>query len=96
MRISWRDQAEADIDELFEYLLERNTSAAHRLLAAIRDQVGQLGDQPGLGRPGRVAGTRELVISRTPYVVAYTVDHHNDTVIVLRVLHGARRWPDAL
>lgn len=45
---------------------------------------------------GRVEGTRELVITHTPYIVAYTIDPHSNTVVVLRVLHGARRWPDVL
>jgi toxin ParE1/3/4 len=81
---------------LFEYLLDRDPRAAQRIYNAIREQVALLADQPGLGRPGRVAGTRELVTTRTPYIVAYTVDLHIDAVIVLRVLHGARRWQDEL
>jgi len=40
----------------------------------------------------RVDGTRDLVILRTPYVVAYRIA--DDTVRILRVLHGARRWPE--
>jgi len=50
-----------------------------------------LADHPGMGRPGRVDGTRELVIAGLPYVVAYF--HQGDTVTVLRVLHGAMKWP---
>lgn len=61
---------------------------------AIRDGVALLGDYPGLGRPGRVAGTRELVIARAPYIIAYTVDPRIDAVIILRVPHGARLWPE--
>lgn len=91
MQVRWLDRAEADLAELFDYLLERNPRAVRRVHDAIREQVGRLGEHPGIGRAGRVAGTRELVISRTPYVVAYTVDRQVDTVVVLRVLHGARR-----
>jgi plasmid stabilization system protein ParE len=47
---------------------------------------------PRSGRSGRIAGTRELVISRTPYIAAYRIA--GDTVRILRVLHGSRRWPD--
>lgn len=47
-----------------------------------------------MGRPGRVPGTRELVIANTPFLVPYRVK--GDTVIVLRVFHGARRWPGVL
>ncbi len=96
MQIRWLDRAEADIDELFEYLLDRDPRAARRVYDAVREQVALLADQPGLGRPGRIVGTRELIITRTPYIVAYTVDQHIDAVIVLRVLHGARRWRDEL
>jgi toxin ParE1/3/4 len=44
-----------------------------------------------MGRPGRVKGTRELVIVGTPYIVAYRIK--GDAVQVLRVLHGAQKWP---
>jgi plasmid stabilization system protein ParE len=44
-----------------------------------------------MGRPGRIEGTRELVISRTPYIAAYRIG--GDTVRILRVLHGAQQWP---
>jgi addiction module RelE/StbE family toxin len=96
MRVLWLDRAEADLDEIFEYLVERDRRAARRVLDTIRERVAQLGDQPRSGRPGRVAGTRELVITRTPYIVAYTIDPEIDAVVVLRVLHAARRWPDEM
>jgi toxin ParE1/3/4 len=64
--------------------------------ALIRQQIAQLGGHPGMGRPGRVDGTREMVIVRTRYIVAYTIDPHIEAVIILRVIHGARRWPDHL
>lgn len=59
-------------------------------MAAVR----RLHDFPESGRPGRVAGTRELVITETPYVAAYHVS--GETVRILRVLHGAQQWPDDL
>ncbi len=96
MRVLWLSRAETDLNELFDFLLERDVSAANRVAGAIQGSVKLLAGQPGLGRPGRVAGTRELVIPHTPYIVAYTVDPALDIVIVLRVLHGARRWPTEL
>ncbi|HET6521471.1 MAG TPA: type II toxin-antitoxin system RelE/ParE family toxin, partial [Geminicoccaceae bacterium] len=50
-----------------------------------------LAQHPESGRPGRVPGTRELVVSGTPYIVPYRVQ--GNTVQILRVLHGARKWP---
>jgi toxin ParE1/3/4 len=57
----------------------------------VLDSVGQLIEQPGLGRPGRVPGTRELVVTHTRYIVPYRV--HGETVEILRVFHTSRRLP---
>jgi toxin ParE1/3/4 len=73
----------------------------HRLLLRIpRQRVAQrilravelLAEQPGMGRGGRVSGTREFVITDTPYIAAYQIVE--DTLVILRVLHGAQRWPE--
>ncbi len=56
-------------------------------------QVDQLMDHPELGRAGRRRGTRELVISRTPFVVVYRVKPRLKRVEILRVLHHAQLWP---
>jgi toxin ParE1/3/4 len=50
-----------------------------------------LPDNPRMGRPGRVPGTRELVIGQTPYIVPYRLQR--GVIQILRVFHGARRWP---
>ena len=94
MRLVTRPQAEADLDAIFRYLWERNPTAAARVQETIGAQVRLLADQPGLGRPGRTSGTRELVITSTPYIVAYAVDQAHQTVYILRVLHGAQKWPE--
>ena len=74
------------------YITENNPRAAARVHAAILTSVGRLANHPGLGRPGRVDGTRELVVPRTPFIVAYTV--LGEEVMILSVMHSARRWPD--
>ena len=94
MRITWRKQAADEFREAIEYLKARNPSAAFRASQTIRQTVQRLKDQPGMGRPGRVADTRELVITGTPYIVIYTVDTTAQTVVILRVLRGARLWPE--
>ena len=94
MKVLWLERAQADLDAIFDYLIDRDREAAARVRREIGDGVGLLADFPGLGRVGRVHETRELAIAGTPFIVAYTVDRRMDAVIVLRVL--ARRWPDSM
>jgi len=91
MIVTWLDQAFADLDQIFDYLLERNPQAALKVYEAIRHQVGTLADHLQLGRTGRVRGTRELVITGLPYVAAYYLK--GQEVRILAVLHTSRKWP---
>ena len=77
-----------------EYIAQDNQAAAHVVHDAILRQIGRLAEHPRIGRPGRVEGTRGLVISGTPYIVAYRVA--GQAVTILRVLHGAQQWPKRL
>ena len=94
MNIIWHEAAQTDLREAVLYLRERNPSAARKLYSTIRQRVARLADYPNRGRPGRVPNTRELVLSGTRYLVAYTVDMHTSEVIILRVLHGRQEWPE--
>jgi len=91
VRLNWARDAASDLDSIEEYIGRDNPEAALRTLSEIVRQVEILTEHPGIGRPGRVEGTRELVIAGLPYVVAYL--HRGDTVTVLRVVHGAMKWP---
>lgn len=91
MQIEWKERALQDAREILAYIAQDKPGAAREVFEAIQRQVGLLADTPKLGRAGRVRGTRELVINRTPYLVAYRVTA--TTVTVLRVLHGAQQWP---
>jgi toxin ParE1/3/4 len=75
------------------YFANDNPPAAERQVGRIVAAVNGLRQFPEIGRPGRRVGTRELVVNRTPYIVAYRL--RGDGVEVLRVLHGRRRWPEA-
>ncbi|EJC84291.1 plasmid stabilization system protein [Rhizobium leguminosarum bv. trifolii WSM2297] len=90
MKLTWSAFALSDRDAIFTYIEADKPSAAvmidERIMAAARRLV----DFPASGRVGRIAGTRELVINGTPYVVTETA------VRVLRVLHGSLEWPDTL
>jgi len=60
----------------------------------ISRRVDLLSDFPSMGRPGRISGTRELVVSRNRCVVLYRLD--DDMVRILRVVHGAQEWPESI
>lgn len=91
MRIVWSGPARADLESIFEFIAQDNPFAAALVVRRIRDRVGQLERMPRIGRIGRVENTRELVVSRTPYLVAYPIDEGR--ISVIRVIHGRREWP---
>ena len=80
------------LEEIRERIAEDNAVAATGIVLRIRAAVERLSTSPGLGRPGRVAGTRELVVPGTPYIVPYRL--RGDVVQIITVLHGAQKWPD--
>jgi addiction module RelE/StbE family toxin len=83
-----------DREAIFDYIEADSPRAAVMVDDRIEAQVELLTRTPEMGRPGRIPGTRELVISRTPYIAAYRID--GGTVRILRVLHGAQQWPDEM
>jgi toxin ParE1/3/4 len=89
MRIRWTPTALADLESLHAYVAAGNPQAAAEAVDRVVSGIEALKRHPGLGRKGRVPGTRELVIS--PYVVAYHV--RKTAIEILAVIHGARRWP---
>jgi toxin ParE1/3/4 len=92
VKLAWSALAFADRDEIFDHISTDSPRAAVAVDDLIRRQAERLIDFPESGRPGRVEGTRELVINRSPYIAAYRIE--GDLVIILRVLNGAREWPD--
>lgn len=94
MRIVWTPHARSRLRGIATYVRKDNPEAAARLVATIRSRVAHLSVHPAMGRFGRSAGTRELVIDGTPYIVPYFVSDVG--VQVLSVQHAAQRWPDDL
>lgn len=94
LRVKWLRLALLDLDDVEAYITRDNPAVAAGLVLKIIRTVSLLREQKGLGRPGRVPGTKELVVPGTPYIVPYRV--RNGTVEVLRVYHAARRWPQHL
>jgi toxin ParE1/3/4 len=94
MTIVWSPEAIQDLISLRAYIARDSPAGAKRVVLRILHVVENvLPDNPHVGRPGRVPGTRELVIPQTPYIVPYRV--RGETVQILRVYHSARRWPDS-
>jgi len=95
LRLRWTRLADRDLDEIAEYIEADNPAAAVRVVLEIINQVETLlQEHPAIGRPGRVPGTRELVIRGLPYIVPYRV--RDNELELLRILHTARRWPPRL
>ena len=93
MELVWLPRARRERFEAIDFIAERNPLAALGQLDEIERQTDMLVVQPNLGRPGRVKGTRELVISRTPFVPIYRVRPRLARIELVRLLHGAQQWP---
>jgi addiction module RelE/StbE family toxin len=94
LKIAWSPLALSDRDGIFTHIEADNPAAAIAIDERIVAAISRLRDFPESGRIGRLAGTRELVIVGTPYIAAYQLVE--DGIRILRVLHGAQRWPDDL
>lgn len=91
MRIRWLERAVNDLEDIHEYIALDDPFAAKRELEKILEAVSRLTENPCIGRKGRVKNTHELVIIKSPFIAAYRVK--GDFIEILRVLHGARKWP---
>jgi toxin ParE1/3/4 len=92
--IEWTEQATRQLDQAHDYIaLSNSEEVADLVTMRIVTTIQQLIAFPMSGRSGRARGTRELVISNTPFIAAYAVDH--DCIEILAIYHGARQWPEA-
>lgn len=90
--VLWLDRAADDLYAIGDYIARDNPRAAREVLIRIKTVADSLSRNPEIGRRGRVEGTRELVLSDIPYLLAYQVT--SEDVRILAVLHAARKWPD--
>jgi plasmid stabilization system protein ParE len=91
MQVKWSRKALPNLDNAVEFIAADDPVAAAKVAQRIWDAARQLAAQPGLGRPGRVPGTRELIVSGLPYILPYVEE--KGEVIVLRVVHASMKWP---
>jgi len=92
VRVRWTHRSLRSLDEITDHIARERPAAARTVAERIFAAIDRLGKHPASGRPGRVSGTRELVVPGTPFIVPYRV--RDEVVEVLHVFHGARRWPD--
>jgi toxin ParE1/3/4 len=90
--VEWSVWALADRNAIFDYIEVDSPKTAVAVDIRIEKQVKALARFPEMGRPGRVEQTRELVIKRTPFIVAYRIA--GSSVQILRVLRSAQQWPE--
>ena len=87
MRVKWLRRALRNLEEEADYIARDDPQAAAQVVERIAASVDLLATHPALGRPGRVPGTRELIVTGTPYIVPYRV--RDDTVEILRVIRSS-------
>ena len=94
VQVSWLARALRNLDDEAEFVAQENPAAARALVQRVHDAIGHLKANPALGRPGRIHGTRELVVPGTRYIIPYRVKPRSDRIEILRFFHTARRPPN--
>jgi toxin ParE1/3/4 len=94
MKIVWSRRAIRHLTTVRDYVAQDSPESAAEVASKILESVAQLTKYPNLGKQGRIAGTRELVVPGTPYVIPYRI--HRSRVELVAVFHGRQRWPDLL
>jgi toxin ParE1/3/4 len=92
--VVWSPRAIEHLTHLRSYIARDNPKAATRIARTLLEAVERLAELPNRGRPGRVAGTRELVVPGTPYVIPYRL--RGDRLEVIAVFHARQKWPKQL
>jgi len=93
VKVRWLRSAIRSRQQQIDYIAADNPRAAIDMDDAITASVRLLSEHPRAGRTGRVKSTREFVVPRTPYLIAYRV--RRNEIVVLRILHAAQKWPTA-
>lgn len=94
MKLRYTLRARLDIAEIHDYIAQENLQAARRVVLIIRRTAEMLPQNPFAGRMGRITGTRELIVGRFPFMLAYRIE--SNEIQILSVIHTARMWPESL
>ena len=93
MQVKWLGKALQNLDDEADYIARQNPTAAKLVVQRIFDSVNLLPDNPAMGNPGRIHGTRELIVPGTRYIIPYRVRPRLNRIEILRVFHTSRRLP---
>lgn len=91
MQVRWTRKALENLEDAVDYIANDKPVAATNVALRIWNAAQRLAEQPGMGRPGRVQGTRELIVAGLPYILPYQIKE--GTVFILRVMHTSMKWP---
>ncbi len=94
MEIKWLRKALKNLDQITEYIANDDPEAARLIAQRIYHSISLLKDNPSLGHPGRLPGSRELIIPETPYIVPYRVRPRLQQIEILRIFHSSRKLPE--
>lgn len=92
MKLRYTPRAKLDLAEIHDYIAQENPLAAKRVIQLLRKAAETLTQNPQIGRLGRITGTRELIVGRFPFMLAYRIEP--EEIQVLAVAHTARLWPE--
>lgn len=93
MKIKWLTRALKNLNDEATYIEQDDPAAARLAVQHIHSSVNLLPDNPALGRPGRILGTRELIVPNTRYIIPYRVRPKLNRIEILRIFHASRRLP---
>jgi toxin ParE1/3/4 len=91
MKVVWSRRAIRHLVRLREHIEKDSEQNAALVAGRILKAVALLESHPEIGRPGRVVGTRELVVPSTPYIIPYRV--RRERLELIAVFHGRQKWP---
>jgi toxin ParE1/3/4 len=94
MKVVWSRRAIRHLISLREHIEKDSEQGAAAIAKRIVEAVDLLRSHPEIGRPGRVVGTRELVVSGTTYVIPYRI--RRERLELIAVFHGRQKWPAKL
>jgi len=92
MHVRLTEDAQSDLDAIKGYIEPRSPQGFKRIFSAIFSTLAQLESHPFLGHDGRVEGTREVIVPRTPFIIVSTLNEPSH-IDIDRILHGRRRYP---